>query len=297
MKKITLILGSLGIVLIFTTIMEGPCYSADNVIYACIKKENGQARIVSGPGNCGPSEVSVYWNQVGPKGDKGDKGDPGPKGDTGPQGPPGSNMDCSIPPMISYTSSCVGSILNIDLNITGNKEIAYYAIQEQGGDPPTNTITFVGPGLTSVDYKFTVDPGPNLRTLLFIASDTCGNTIKSLLEIEPNICSGSQVCIPNSTRPCYTGNPSQVGVGVCKAGIETCNELGTGYSGCEGEVLPTAEICDGLDNNCDGSIDEGMLICDGFKCRGTEGCFTYCWDNTQCMPAYVCDDHQYCTIQ
>jgi hypothetical protein len=86
MKKIVLILGCLAAVFIFTIIMAGPCYSADNVIYACIRKDNGQTRIVSGPGNCGRAEVSVYWNQVGPKGDKGDKGDQGPSGEQGPPG-------------------------------------------------------------------------------------------------------------------------------------------------------------------------------------------------------------------
>jgi len=82
MKKITLILGILGVIFIFMIVIEGPCYSAD-VIYACIKKVNGQARIVSTPSECLPSEVSVQWNQVGPQGPT------GPTGPTGLTGQPG----------------------------------------------------------------------------------------------------------------------------------------------------------------------------------------------------------------
>ena len=86
MKKITLALGSLAVMFTIVMVMDGTCYSADNLIYACIKKQNGQTRIVGKPSQCLPSEVSVYWNQVGPPGPKGDKGDKGPKGDKGDPG-------------------------------------------------------------------------------------------------------------------------------------------------------------------------------------------------------------------
>ena len=104
------------------------------------------------------------------------------------------------PPTISYTLSCIDAFsLSIDLSITGNKEIAYFVIQEQGGSQPTNIITFVEPGLTSVNYQFTVEPGPGVRKLLFIASDIEGNTNKSLVEINPNICFGP--CPPGVICP------------------------------------------------------------------------------------------------
>ena len=56
-----------------------PAVSSD-LICGCFKKVNGQLRVVSGPGQCHPSEAPIFWNQAGP---------PGPQGPQGPQGPPG----------------------------------------------------------------------------------------------------------------------------------------------------------------------------------------------------------------
>ena len=63
-------------------------------------------------------------------------------------------------------------------------------------------------------------------------------------------------CKLGATRACYTGQTGTEGVGICKAGTQTC---ATGaWGACEGEVLPTSETCDGLDNDCNGTPD-GLL--------------------------------------
>lgn len=88
-------------------------------------------------------------------------------------------------------------------------------------------------------------------------------------------------CLPGETQACGTASS----VGECQPGLQTCDANGQ-WGDCEGEVSPTDEACDGLDNNCNGIIDDmdAVEICDGIDndCDGTidedlvRGCASAC---------------------
>ncbi|MBC8071487.1 MAG: choice-of-anchor L domain-containing protein [Deltaproteobacteria bacterium] len=90
---------------------------------------------------------------------------------------------------------------------------------------------------------------------------------------------GECTCAPGATQPCYSGDASTRNVGACVDGEQTCNELGTAWSGCVGELLPGDELCaNAADDDCDGDVDEdidadgdGWTACTGGDCCDEEG--------------------------
>lgn len=66
------------------------------------------------------------------------------------------------------------------------------------------------------------------------------------------------VCIAGDLVECYSGPPETRGIGACRSGKRTCAMPGIWSSVCVGEVLPRAEILNGIDDNCDGNADENL---------------------------------------
>ncbi len=62
-------------------------------------------------------------------------------------------------------------------------------------------------------------------------------------------------CDEGGVQPCYSGAANTVGVGQCTEGTQGCHE--GDWTACAGDTLPTSEVCDGVDNDCNGVIDEG----------------------------------------
>jgi len=83
-------------------------------------------------------------------------------------------------------------------------------------------------------------------------------------------------------RPCYSGPKGTEGVGQCAAGAPVCEPGTNNVTECD-EVLPSVEVCDSVDNDCDGETDEELTdeppdcLTRG-ECQGTvAGCRKGSW--------------------
>ena len=85
-----------------------------------------------------------------------------------------------------------------------------------------------------------------------------------------NNCNGAvDEIFPEQRQLCGFEENISYGIGVCTPGVMTCD---SGALLCRDHIGPTDEICDGLDNNCNGSIDEGIANSTAIVCyEGPQG--------------------------
>ncbi|UJR81726.1 MopE-related protein [Sandaracinus amylolyticus] len=67
-------------------------------------------------------------------------------------------------------------------------------------------------------------------------------------------------CTDGARRDCGTGpgGGAPTNVGECAIGSQIC--VGGSWGSCVGDVSSSAEVCDGLDQDCDGRTDEGTVV-------------------------------------
>jgi len=87
---------------------------------------------------------------------------------------------------------------------------------------------------------------------------------------------------------CYRFDPATRLVGACKDGFVTC-QAGM-PSDCLGERGPAAELCNGVDDDCDGRTDEDTeSACFPYLCGGVAGCRARCETAADCAAGNFCN--------
>jgi hypothetical protein len=166
---------------------------------------------------------------TGAAGDMGAAGDPGPAGQTGQAGTPGA-----------AGSTDGGAAGNGDASAPACKKAADCLAER--GPAPCGAWECRNDACAVVCAQCLDADRDGYGVGMGCAGPDCDDT-------NPNVGGGA-------TRACYEGKGGTMGVGTCHAGAQVCTD-GV-WSGCNGQVLPSGEACNGLDDDCNGKPDDGL---------------------------------------
>jgi MYXO-CTERM domain-containing protein len=142
-----------------------------------------------------------------------------------------------------------------------------------------------GPWITALMYASTVTP--DAYYICFEDGPTSPTSWNNDGDFNDDVYFVTGITCSGGGQPCDTGKP-----GICAAGLTQCSASGVTCK----ELNPPApvETCNGLDDNCDGNVDEGNPCPEEYVCeKGT--CVKSCAGNEFPCPApLVCSSDGHC---
>ncbi len=189
----------------------------------------------------------------------------------------------------SAVSCGVGACVNQGTTICSNGNVQNQCTPlnpgtEKCGDSIDNDCdTRTDEGFASIGLSCTVGVGECLRTGTFVCgvdgtvvcNATPGNPVNELCDGKDNNCNGST----DETFSSLNASCS-VGTGACaRSGLNVCKADGSGVSCNATAGSPSAELCNGIDDNCDGTIDNSPTDINTF-CADTTST-NYCVKNSK----------------
>lgn len=152
-------------------------------------------------------------------------------------------------------------------------------------DPGESTCT---PAQAGFDAGNTTDFVSIMGSLMTgIHTNLCSNSNVGMPGVWQFQIRGGAIQCPDAGDACDTGM-----VGVCAAGRTNCVGMGTE---CVQEVESAPERCDALDNDCDGMVDEGDMVCGADEVCEMGNCLAACFElgcpaGETCLPSGRCVD-------
>jgi hypothetical protein len=180
---------------------------------------------------------------AGDTGPRPDGGDTGPRGDGGDTGPRDTGPRDAGPCTPSGAETCDA----VDNDCDGNVDESL--VQLCGSDV-----------------------GECVAGMQTCSAGTYGTCVGEVTPAATEACNGRDDNCDGTTDegcPCTDGDTQSCGsdVGECTPGMQTC--AGGAWGACSGEIVATAELCNGRDDDCDGMDDE-LFVDLGTDCDGTD---------------------------
>jgi hypothetical protein len=209
--------------------------------------------------------------------------------DTGTQ-PTAADLHQLVAPNSAVGTTFSGTVIKSDPAYTGG--VVGFALV--GGEthytnPAYDTVCTScsppGPWITALIYASTVTA--DAYYICFEDGSTSSTGWNNDGDFNDDVYFVTGISCQGGGQPCSTGLP-----GICAAGLTQCAASGTT---CQ-ELTPPAptETCNGLDDNCNGQVDEGNPCPEEYVCQqGT--CVKTCAGNEfPCPNGLVCDQAGYC---
>jgi hypothetical protein len=167
--------------------------------------------------------------------------------------------DCAQP----AGSQCVGEVLPLDHEeCNGKDDDCNGKIDDRARTDPCGQgvcaallKSCIGGAQAACDYV--ANPPPSYNA----AGDICGDGLD-------NDCNGlvddTCPCTVAATQPCWNGPPAACPAGagcqgICARGTQVCEQVNpttTRWGSCTGQTLPAPEVCNALDDDCNGTVDD-----------------------------------------
>jgi hypothetical protein len=203
--------------------------------------------------------------------------------------PPANMLDLtasSIRMSPNYLGGLIGFALIPNPNGTGNANATQYHYTESRFNTYCALCSSPGYWISTLIYKSNQLANTfylGFEDLDFLNAAGNAGVNGNDLDYEDFLFRFSGIACVGAGQPC-TVSTNQ---GACQIGVTDCDAQGTII--CKAITGPSVELCDGIDNNCDGNVDNGATCPAGQVCdRGR--CSTSCSSEFPCGNGLSCDE-------